>query len=408
MTIQTERIDFTNKEGHRLSARLERPHGEIRAYALFAHCFTCSKDLKPIRRISRRLAEEGIAVLRFDFTGLGESEGDFTRTGFSSNIADLVSAADFLRERYEAPRLLIGHSLGGTAVLAAAPLIEEVCAVATIAAPSDTEHLHDILVRKAPELKEQETAEVVLEGRKVTIHRDLLADLSEQNIHEKLDGFRIPLIVFHSPVDKVVGIDHARRIFDYAHHPKSFVSLDEADHLLLKNDGDSLFIAASIAAWFERCLGQHQKRGSAAPQVGPGTVIVESSPSGLVQKVTAGRHRLIADEPESVGGDDRGPTPYDFLLTSLGACTAMTLRMYADRKEWPLEKVTVRLSHEKIHAEDCEECETVEGKVDRIERRITVEGDLSEEQRERLLEIADRCPVSRTLKSEIVIRTRIE
>lgn len=408
MTIQTERIDFTNSEGHRLSARLERPHGEIRAYALFAHCFTCSKDLKPIRRISRRLAEEGIAVLRFDFTGLGESEGDFTRTGFSSNIADLVSAADFLRERYEAPRLLIGHSLGGTAVLAAAPLIKEVCAVATIAAPSDTEHLHDILVRKAPELKEQETAEVVLEGRKVTIHRDLLADLSEQNIHEKLDGFRIPLIVFHSPVDQVVGVDHARRIFDYAHHPKSFVSLDEADHLLLKNDEDSFFIAASIAAWFERCLGQERKRSAADPQVEPGTVIVESAPSGLVQKVTAGRHRLVADEPESAGGDDRGPTPYDFLLTSLGACTAMTLRMYADRKEWPLEKVTVRLSHEKIHAEDCEECETAEGKVDRIERRITVEGDLTKEQRERLLEIADRCPVSRTLKSEINIRTRIE
>ncbi|MCA9436931.1 MAG: OsmC family protein [Candidatus Omnitrophica bacterium] len=406
--MKTERIEFTNSEGHRLSARLETPHGEVKAFALFAHCFTCSKDLKPIRRISRHLAEEGIAVLRFDFTGLGESEGDFSRTGFSSNVTDLVSAADFLRENYEPPKLLIGHSLGGTAVLVAAPLIEEVRAVATIAAPSDTEHLHNILVERAPSLKEEETAEINLGGGKVKIHRDLLADLSEHNIHEKLSHFKKPLIIFHSPVDNVVGIEHAKRIFEMASHPKSFVSLDEADHLLLKNDNDARFIGSTIAGWVERYIGDLPNRVPEPVKLKPGNVLVESKTSGLAQRVTAGSHRLTADEPEDLGGNDSGPTPYDFLLTSLGACTGITLRMYADRKGWPMREVKVRLSHEKVHAEDCEECETKEGKVDRIERILEIAGDLTEEQRARLVEIADRCPVSRSLKSEIVIQTRME
>jgi len=249
MPPNTKRVEFTNQTGHVLSARLDLPEGGKVGYAIFAHCFTCSKDLKPIRRIGERLASKGIAVLRFDFTGLGESEGEFAETDFSSNVEDLVSAADYLRERYEAPKLLIGHSLGGTAVLVAATRIEEVEAVATIAAPSDTEHLRGVLAQHAPELEHRETAEVFFGGHRVKIHRDLLEDLSEQNIHEKLARFRKPLMIFHSPTDNVVDVEHARRLFEAAMHPKNFISLDGADHLLLNDPKHADFVGLTIANW---------------------------------------------------------------------------------------------------------------------------------------------------------------
>jgi putative redox protein len=254
--LQTERIEFPGARGERLAARLEHPSGQPVAFALFTHCFTCSKDLKPIRRISRSLAERGIAVLRFDFTGLGESEGDFTETDFSSNIEDVVAAADFLRERYEAPQILVGHSLGGTAALMAAARIQEVRAVATIAAPSDTDHLRELLAEKAPAVQQGETAEINLGGRAFRIKRQLLDDLAEHGVHDAIAELRRPVLVFHSPLDNIVAIDHARRIFEAAKHPKSFISLDNADHLLLGSEDDSQYVADMLATWAMRYVGR--------------------------------------------------------------------------------------------------------------------------------------------------------
>ena len=331
--LQTERIEFPGSRGERLAGRLEHARGQAVGFALFAHCFTCSKDLKATRRISRSLAEQGIAVLRFDFTGVGESEGDFADTDFSSNIEDLVAAADFLRDQYEAPRLLVGHSLGGTAALVAASRINEVRAVATIAAPSDTDHLRELLVEKAPAVQQGETAEIKLAGRAFRIKRQLLDDLAEHSVHDAIADLRRPLLLFHSPLDNVVTIDHARRIFEAAKHPKSFISLDNADHLLLRSEDDSHYVARVLATWAERYVGRKSAAWAEQPSLETGQVVVTGQRSGMRQHVIAGHHRLVADEPEEHGGSDAGPNPYELLLAGLGSCTAMTLRMYADRKE---------------------------------------------------------------------------
>ena len=412
MLLKSERVNFPGALGNELAARLERP-GEVTpaAYALFAHCFTCSKDLKAVSRISRALVSRGFGVLRFDFTGLGESEGDFADTNFSSNLEDLHAAVEFLRRRYQAPQLLIGHSLGGAAVLSVAGEVQEVRAVVTIGAPSDTEHLQETLLSAAPELADSEEVEVSLAGRSFRIRRQFLDDLAEQRVLSAVRELDRALLILHSPTDDVVGIEHAARIYKAARHPKSFVSLDGADHLLLSRPEDARFVAEVVSTWSARYLdpassGDGEK--TADESVPEGVVRVSGGPDGLEQEIRAGRHRLTADEPTSVpGGTDQGPNPYDFLLAALGACTSMTLRMYAERKGWDLRGVEVTLSHSKIHAEDCAECETREGKVDCIEREIALEGDLDDDQRRRLLEIAGRCPVHRTLTSEIVVRSRL-
>jgi len=403
----TERLRFPGATGANLAGRLERPDGSPRAYALFAHCFTCGKDAKAAVRISRALAERGIAVLRFDFTGLGESEGDFAGTGFSSNLEDLVAAADFLRSHYQAPQLLVGHSLGGAAALAAAARIPESRAVSTIGAPADTRHLRETLLARAPHLAEEpetEAAEVSLGGRRFRIGRGLLADLEEGRVEPAVAALGRALLLFHSPVDEIVGIEHARRLFEAAAHPKSFISLDGADHLLLADQQDSRFVAELLAAWSGRYLAL---AASAEEEGEPGVVEVRAGASGLRQEIRAGRHRLQADEPEEAGGTDAGPNPYDLLLAALGACKSMTLRLYADRKRWPLRGTRVHLQHSRIHAQDCAECETKEGKLDQIEVELALEGPLDNAQRQRLLEIADMCPVHRTLTSEIRLVSRL-
>jgi len=320
-----EEIEFPGALGEKLAARLEVPLGEVAGYALLAHCFTCSKDFKSIRGMSHAMCEQGIAVLRFDFTGLGDSEGRFADTDFSSNIDDLVAAADFLRDQYQAPQLLVGHSLGGAAVLAAAARIEEVRAVATIAAISDTEHLRDLLAEKAPDLAKQETATIQLGGRRFRIKRQLLEDLAEQSIHEAIANLHRPLLIFHSPVDNVVGIDHARRIFEAASHPKSFISLDNADHLLTGNSDDPRFVGQMIGTWARRYL--QKAPGERPPELEHGQTLVTGERTGMLHHITAGPHHLLADEPEDHGGSDAGPNPYELLLASLGACTGMTLRI---------------------------------------------------------------------------------
>ena len=410
MAPKSKKISFPGAHGASLDGRLELPDGPPVAVALFAHCFTCNKDIFAARRIARGLAEQGLAVLRFDFTGLGSSEGEFANTNFSSNVEDLVAAADFLRAGIGAPKVLVGHSLGGAAVLAAAPKIAEVKAVATINAPADPAHVEHLLAEARPEIEARGEAEVVLAKRTFRIKKQFLQDIAEQKLREHIATPGRALLVFHAPRDQTVGVENASRIFMAAKHPKSFISLDDADHLLSRHE-DAIYVANVLAAWASRYVGvAPRESASPAAETGAehGTVIVAETRDGkFTQTIAAGPHTLKADEPVSFGGLDTGPSPYDFLLAGLGACTSMTLRLYADRKKWPLEKTTVRLRHEKIHAKDCEECETKTGKVDAIDREIEMEGPLDEEQRARLLEIADKCPVHRTLHSEIRVRTQL-
>jgi uncharacterized OsmC-like protein/fermentation-respiration switch protein FrsA (DUF1100 family) len=404
--MPTEKFQFEGEGGHQLAAALDLPDGEPAAYALFAHCFTCGKDVLAARRIAVALAAKGIATLRFDFTGLGSSEGDFANSTFSSNVADLVRAANHLRETRKAPTILIGHSLGGAAILAAAGEVPEAKAVVTIAAPSDPAHVTGLFKDHVENIREQGRAQVSLAGRPFTITRQFLEDVAENPLMEKIAHLRKALLVMHSPTDDTVGIDNATHIFVRAKHPKSFVSLSGADHLL-SDRRDSSYVADMIAAWATRYVDLAATARVVETAHKPRLVTVRETGNGKFQNtVSIGPHHLLADEPQSAGGDDTGPGPYDFVLAGLGACKSMTMRLYADRKAFPLERATVTLDHNKIYAKDCEECETKEGMLDQIEVSIGLEGPLDADQRKRILEIADKCPVHRTLTSEIRIVTR--
>ena len=375
-------IRFPGSQNAEVSAKLDLPAGEPRAYALFAHCFTCSKDSKAAAYVSRSLAERGIATLRFDFSSLE----------FSSNIDDLVAAAGWLRGNRMAPQILAGHSLGGAAVLAAAAKIPEARAVATIGAPFEPAHVARLI---------SNDLQATIGGRSFRVSRQFLDDLSAQKPAETIAKLRRALLVLHSPRDAIVDIDNAAKIFLAAKHPKSFVSLDDADHLLLRPE-DAAYVAEVLAAWASRYV---DRPAETLPV--NGVRVTETREGRFTQHILAGKHVLRADEPAAAGGDDSGPGPYDLLLAGLGACTSMTVRMYADQKKWPLERVRVDLRQEKIHAADCAECETKEGRIDRIERVLMLEGNLDEAQRQRLLEIAHKCPVHRTLHSEIWIPTSL-
>ncbi|MBO6717617.1 MAG: OsmC family protein [Rhizobiaceae bacterium] len=405
MAAITQRLEFPGHSGAKLAARLDLPNGPLRAYALFAHCFTCSKDVLAARRIAASLAREGIAVLRFDFTGLGSSEGEFASTNFSTNCGDLLSAVDYLRQNYEAPAVLIGHSLGGAAVLAVAKDVPEAKAVVTIGAPADAGHVLKNLGASLDTIREEGEAEVDLAGRKFLIQKQFVEDVETQKIRDAVAAMRKPLMILHSPLDQTVGIDNASEIFLAAKHPKSFVSLDKADHLLTDPD-DAAFAAQTIAGWLSRYVASDTPQGEEAIEH---VRVMETAEGKFQNAVQAGRHRMFADEPESFGGLDTGPSPYDFLSVALGACTSMTLRMYADHKKLDLGRVSVDVSHAKIHARDCDECTEEEragsGRIDRFERVISVEGEVSEEVRDKLLEIADKCPVHRTLEAGAKVKS---
>jgi putative redox protein len=401
--MRSTRFNFPNSKGEQLAATLDMPLGPPMAYALFAHCFTCGKDNLAAKRIAEQLAIHGIATLRFDFTGLGSSEGEFANTHFSSNVDDLVAAADHLRKQHSAPAILIGHSLGGCAVLAASHRIAEARAVVTIAAPYDPSHVAGLFKDQVAAIREQGAVNVRLAGRPFTIRREFLDDVAEKKLDACLADLRKALLVFHSPTDALVGIENASHIFGAAKHPKSFVSLAGADHLLSQKS-DALYVANVIAAWAERYLDAPATMTDA--EVEAGLVLVRETHGGkFQQEILSGPHRLFADEPVKLGGLDSGPGPYDFLLAGLGACTSMTIRVYADFKKIPLDNVSVRLSHGKIHAKDCETCDVKTSMVDHIERAITLEGVLDAEQRKKLMEIADKCPVHKTLESKVDIHT---
>ena len=401
------KLSFRNERGENLAARLDLPVDEKPvAYAVFAHCFTCTKNLNAVVNINQALAGEGIATLRFDFAGLGESEGDFSETSFSSNVSDLIAAADFLKREFEAPKLLIGHSLGGAAVLQAAKYLPSAMAVATVGAPSTLSHLAHHIDSARDEAAPEGDVEINLAGKTFRIKKEFLADLHQTRMQETVQNLNRALLIFHSPRDTIVGIENAAELFELARHPKSFISLDQADHLL-SNREDSFYVGSVLAAWARKYLSI---AAPSSPQrdLTDNRVMVRTGRKGYQTEIIANGHRLLADEPIAVGGADTGPPPYDYLVAALGACTGMTLRMYADRHEWPLESAVVRLKHQKIHATDCQECETISGKIDTIEREIELEGPLDQEQRQRLLEIADRCPVHRTLHGEIVVKTSLK
>ncbi|QDU85994.1 Alpha/beta hydrolase family protein [Planctomycetes bacterium Pla163] len=401
MTTRTEKFEFEGAGGDLLAGRLEWPADEPRAFALFAHCFTCGKDVFAATRIARGLAAEGFAVLRFDFTGLGGSEGDFANTDFSSNAADLVAAAAALRERHQAPRLLVGHSLGGAAALVAAPRIDEVRAVATIGAPSDPTHVEKLVGAALEAAPQGRPVEVALAGRSFRMQRGFLDDVRRHGRPDRLAELGRALLVMHSPIDEMVSIDHARALFEAARHPKSFVSLDDADHMLSR-PGDSAYAARVLAAWSSRYVGDEE---AVEFEPLPEHEVVVERLQGLHHRVRAGRHVFDADEPLSLGGTDRGPAPYDLVSAGLGACTAMTVEMYAGRKQWPLEGVAVHV----IHQQRTDTGEDGKARrTDRFERRLRVTGPLDAEQRARLLEIANKCPVHRTLtENEVAVATQL-
>ncbi|MFK7916266.1 MAG: alpha/beta fold hydrolase [Pseudomonadales bacterium] len=399
-----QRITFSNDSGEQLAAALEVPDRAPKAYALFAHCFTCGKDVAAAGRIARSLAAMGIAVLRFDFTGLGGSAGDFANTNFSSNVADLLAAAAFLRSEYRAPQLLIGHSLGGTAVLAAAGDIPEAEAVVTIGAPASADHVIAQFADDVPEIEREGDALVSLAGREFRVQRQFLDDVRGQTLERRVAALRKSLLVMHAPLDTVVDIEQASSIFSAARHPKSFVSLNGADHLVSKLE-DAQYVASTIVAWAQRYVSVADS--TPAPDVAGGEMFVGEGNHKFLRDVRSDDHAWVADEPKRMGGGNLGPDPYEHLLAALGTCTSMTIRMYANRKGWPLEDVQIQLNHSREHAADCDDCETGTARMEVLSRTIHLEGDLDAAQRARLLEIADRCPVHRTLESDLRIVTNL-
>lgn len=399
--MPTEKLSFPGHSGATLAARLDLPEGPVLATALFAHCFTCSKDIPAARRIAARLAAMGIAVLRFDFTGLGHSEGEFKNTTFTSNAEDLIAAANALAARDMAPSLLIGHSLGGAAMLRVAGDIPSAKAVVTLGAPFDPGHVTHNFGNALDQIEIQGQAEVHLGGRPITIGRDFVRDVAASALGPRITAMKPALLVMHAPQDDVVGVENATQIFVAAKHPKSFVTLDDADHLISRTE-DAEYAANVIAAWAGRYLDLPRP----APPIGAPegvTRVVEADPRGFLQDVHAGpKHHILADEPLAYGGDDKGLTPYQLLAAGLGACTSMTIRMYARRKGWPLDSVSVDVTHDKVHAQDAE---MGLSKIDSFTRQIRLGGALDADQKDRLLEIADKCPVHKTLEQGAKVTT---
>ena len=401
MTMKSKKVTFENAEGHKLSARIELPVDERpHAFALFSHCFTCSKSLTAVRQITRALAMSGFGTLSFDFTGLGDSEGEFEATNFSTNISDLVAAAQFLEVNYEAPSLLVGHSLGGTAIMHASELIPSARAVVTVGSPYQPKHVAHLFTGSLEDMERDGQAEVSIGGRPFCIQRQFVQDIESKDSATVVKGLGKAFLIFHSPQDRVVGIDNAADMYAVAKHPKSFVSLDGADHLLM-NKADAEYVGEVIASWTKRYI----------PVPSPESVTTESrlvassTENKFTVEIQTGSHRFLGDEPLDVDGHDAGPTPYDFLLASLGTCTTMTVKMYADFKKIPYDQIRTHVSHQKAYAHDQKAADGKGQQIDELERKLEVTGDLTDQQREKLLQIADKCPVHRTFERGIQVKT---
>ena len=402
--MRTQRIEITNRHKQKLSARLElpvdqKPHN----FALFAHCFTCNKDLSIVRNISNALTQAGFGVMRFDFTGLGSSSGDFADTSFANNVQDIIDVAQYLDEHYRLPTLMVGHSLGGAAAIVAAAQMDSIQAVATIGAPASVGHVAHLFDQHLEEINESGKAEVSIGGRNVSIGKEFIDDLRTKDVLKITKSLKKPIFIAHSPQDTVVEIENASSLYQAAHHPKSFLSLDGADHML-SNPKDSIYVGSVLASWAMRYVEIDK---TTLPKTNL-QVVAHLADEGYTTHIKAGNHTLVADEPTSVGGNDFGPSPYEFISAGLGACTAMTLRMYANRKKWNLEGVNVHLEHNKEHHIDCETCNEKPQQIDVFNRVIEIEGDLTTEQKNRLLEIADKCPVHKTLHNQVIINTKLK
>ena len=404
--MKKSKIEFVGSDGSNLAGLLEQPSGQTRAYALFAHCFTCGKDIASASRVARALVSNGYAVLRFDFTGLGSSDGEFANTNFSSNVEDLVRAAAYLRDNWRAPNILIGHSLGGTAVLKAAKVIPEATGVVTIGSPADASHVAKQFACDIDTTEQRGEAEVSLAGRRFTIKKQFLDDIQSQAM-DHISSLNKALLIMHSPVDTTVSINEAEKIYRAAKHPKSFISLDKADHLLTQK-ADAEYVAETVASWAARFISPVDLVSENEHELPGGEVFVEERNTGFTQNVSSDSHFWLADEPLSVGGNNLGPDPYEHLLAALGTCTSMTLRMYAKHKNWPLKQAQVKLRHSRQHGEDCQHCDDEHAKVEVIDREISLTGNLDQSQLKRLLEIADRCPVHKTLHGKIVVNSSLK
>lgn len=402
------RLEFPNKTGQTLSGLLEMPNfGEPIAYVLMAHCFACTKRTKAGTYISRALRKQGFAVLRFDFSGLGQSGGDFADTNFSTNVDDLVAAANFLREKYKAPQIMVGHSLGGTAVIEASKHVPECVAVSTIASPADPEHVTHLIQDQMQCIIETGHANVELAGRELTIKKQFIDDLKAQEVEKTLHNLNKAVLFFHSPWDEIVSIEHAKLMYQKALHPKSFVSLDNANHMLT-NSKDAEYVGMVLAAWAAKYLQEDmENEDDNEIELQKGEVSAHIGKQKYLTRLSTFEHDWIADEPKTLGGKNLGPTPYDLLAASLAACTSMTLRMYADRKKWPLDSVNTLVKQERVHAEDCADCEGHEKYIHQFTRILHVVGNLDHQQRSRLLEIANKCPVHRTLEGQIETLTEL-
>lgn len=396
-------ISFKNKKGQTLEGKLTFPSTQSpKAFAIFAHCFTCGKNLKVIRDISNALAQQGIAVLRFDFTGLGQSEGNFEDSNFSHDVDDLIEASHFLENHYQAPSLIIGHSLGGTASLFAAKKLNNIKAVATIASPSQPSHVENLIKDSVEDIEMNKEALVNIGGRDFKIKKQFLDDIKAHDTQSFLDDLKKPFLILHSPQDQIVDINNAEELYKWAHHPKSFISLDKADHLL--NDMNASYIGSLIASWSSVYIDLKAEKNEAMSSKHQSAAVLKST-NKLTTHLKVGDFEMIGDEPQNLGGNNYGPNPYDLLTASLAECTAMTLFMYARRKTWNLDEALVQIDHEKEKTTD-ENGKTF--KQDVFRKQIELKGDLDEKQKGRLLEIADKCPVHKTLHTEVKIISNIK
>ena len=400
------KLNIQNKKGHKLQAYLELPADQKpQYYAIFAHCFTCSSALGAVKNISRSLTSHGFGVVRFDFTGLGRSEGEFAESYFSANVDDLIAVNDYLKVNHQAPGLLVGHSLGGAAVIVAASKLENIKAVATVGAPATASHVTHLFSHGIEEIKDKGEVEVNIGGRPFKINEEFVEDFGKTNLPEITKNLRKPLLIMHAPFDQIVGIDNAHKLYHGAHHPKSFVSLDDADHLL-SNSKDSLYVGNVIGIWVQRYFEQQENAmlDTKGEQLVAHLNVVEDN---FTTSIQTKKHSFIADEPESIGGDDFGPSPYDYLSAGLAACTVMTLKMYAQRKKWDLQEVYAYITYSKKHSDDLMLDLDEPTRMDHLQKRLKFVGNLDEKQKTRLKEIASKCPVHKTLQSEIIIETEL-